>query len=508
MRLPFAVGLTALSGGLYGLCFPTASVQLLAWVVLVPFFVALRGVRLGVALGLGWVWTITAAYAVGDWFPSSVAAYYRQPLAIGIAFFFGVSSLMAAPYYMAFAAWYRAIGRGSGPWLSLLVAAAWTAAELGRSRLFTGNPWALLGYSQVGVDALVQIADVTGVYGVTFMLAVVNAALAETWLAGARSRRRASMGLVLAGAVVAIVLGYGRLRMAALAGSRGTPIEVALIQGNLDLGTQWREEFYGRNLDVYLRLTQAALEAHRPALVVWPENSLTFFLETEPHYRAAIARVLQPSSAQLLAGGPRAVGRAHPLYYNSMFLLSPDGTILGHYDKQRLVPFAEYFPIRAIDVLRRRFGRIRELTPGRPSPPLPTVAGLAGITICNEAMFPEVAAERVREGAVFFVDPAHDTWLTPKFSAQQFDIVRLRTIEQRRFLIRASTSGPSAIVDPLGRLRARSEFLARAAVVGTIEARDDVTLYGRLGDVFASLCALAALIAWGTRMFPLRRHEV
>jgi apolipoprotein N-acyltransferase len=86
--------------------------------------------------------------------------------------------------------------------------------------------------------------------------------------------------------------------------------------------------------------------------------------------------------------------------------------------------------------------------------------------ICNEAMFPEIAGERARDGAVFFLDPANDTWLTPKFSAQQFDIVRLRTVEQRRYLVRASTSGPSAIVDPVGRVDIRTQFLARTAITG------------------------------------------
>ncbi len=122
-----------------------------------------------------------------------------------------------------------------------------------------------------------------------------------------------------------------------------------------------------------------------------------------------------------------------------------------------------------------------------------------GITICNEAMFPEVAAARAREGAVFFVDPANDTWLTPEFSAQQFDIVRLRTVEQRRYLVRASTAGPSAIVDPFGRVVVRTAFETRAAIAGTIWPLSGVTPYGRMGDAFALGCGLVALAAWVAR---------
>jgi len=108
-------------------------------------------------------------------------------------------------------------------------------------------------------------------------------------------------------------------------------------------------------------------------------------------------------------------------------------------------------------------------------------------------MFPDVAAARARDGAVFFVDPAHDTWLTPKFSAQQFDIVRLRTVEARRYLVRASTSGPSAIVDPLGRVVMHTAFMVRDTLAGTIWPLTTVTPYGRIGDAFAYVCALATI---------------
>jgi apolipoprotein N-acyltransferase len=184
--MPFAaaLALTLASGWLYGLCFPTASAQLLAWVALMPFFAAIRRAGLARALLLGWVWTITAAYFVGDWFARSVATYYQQPILIGVAFFIGVSSLMAAPFYIAFAVCYRILLRFPRPIVPFLVAAAWAGTELARGRLVAGNPWALFGYSQMAMDRWVQIADVTSVYGVTFVLVAVNAALVEVVVAG------------------------------------------------------------------------------------------------------------------------------------------------------------------------------------------------------------------------------------------------------------------------------------------------------------------------------------
>src|SRR5262249_16470681 len=249
------------------------------------------------------------------------------------------------------------------------------------------------------------------------------AALVEV-LVAAGERRRALAALVAAGGLVLALLAYGKLRIAQESqespGAR--PVEVGMVQGNLDLGSQWREEFYARNLEIFLRLTHEILQESRPQVVFWPEAALTFFLEDEPRFREAIARVIVPSGAQLVLGGPRKQATSAPIYWNSIFLLSPAGQILGVYDKHRLVPFAERFPLHTVELLRRHFARVREFTPGVSSAPLATTGGPAGVMICNEAMFPEMAGERVRDGAVFFVDPANDTWLTPKFSAQQFDI--------------------------------------------------------------------------------------
>ncbi len=493
---------TLASAALYGLAFPPTAWRGLAWVALVPFLVSVRRARPLGAMGLAWLWTVGAAYAVGDWFARSVSTYYQQPVAIGIGFFAGVSSVMAAPYFIAFALAYRALARRRGPMtLPLLAAATWVTAELARTNLLTGNPWALFGYSQARVAPIVQIADVTGIYGVTFVLVAVNAALAEAWLAireTPASLRPALAGLAVAGAAVAVVLVYGgwRLRQAADTGSPtvGTTAKVAIVQGNLDLGSQWRQEFYGRNLEAYMRLTQAALEAERPDVVFWPESAMTFFLDEEPLYRAALARVLQPHGAQLIAGAPRAVGsRDAPTYYNTAFLLAADGRILGWYDKHRLLPFAEYFPLRSIALLRRRFARVREFTPGVSASLLPTPAGPAGIVICNEAVFPDIPAARVRDGAAYLVNLANDTWVSDRtFSEQLFDIVSVRAVEQRRYLVRASTSGFSAIVDPWGRPQVASEPFAQVWIAGTVRSADTVTFYCRAGDLFAGACAAVA----------------
>jgi apolipoprotein N-acyltransferase len=398
---------------------------------------------------------------------------------------------------MAFAASYRALARRFSRSLPLWTAAAWTAAELARSRLFTetsffsGNPWVLIGYSQAGFDAMVQVASITGVYGISFAVVAVNAALAELLLAvlGRRLDRSVawSLGLAVIPPLAALAFGFASLA-GADRGNAASGTRIAVVQGNVSLESRWRSDFYGRNLDTYLSLTEQALELGRPKTVFWPEAAMTFFVAREPAYRSVIARTLASGDAELVAGAPHYEGDD---YFNSTFLLSPRGALLARYDKQHLVPFAEFLPLGKIDLLRRSFGRIREFSPGDSKPPLPTRAGPAGIVTCNEAWFPEISGRRVRGGAGYLVNLTNDSWFEPNFSAQSFDMVRMRAVEQRRYLVRASTSGPSAIVDPWGRVLARSQPLEEAVLFGSIRARREPSFYGRSGDLFAGACALA-----------------
>jgi apolipoprotein N-acyltransferase len=160
---------------------------------------------------------------------------------------------------------------------------------------------------------------------------------------------------------------WGTIRMRQVTAAEPDGVPIAVVQADLDLGSQWRPEFYGRNLDAYLRLTHAALQHHpAPRLVVWPESALSFFLDDEPLYRAAIARVLGPSGAELIAGGPRTADGNAPPFHNTTFLVRADGEIAAWYDKRQLLPFAEQFPLRSGALLQRRFGRVREFTAGAP----------------------------------------------------------------------------------------------------------------------------------------------
>ncbi len=508
MRFLLALAATAISGLLYALAFPPISWKPLAWVALAPFFLALRGVGPRAALFLAWFWAVFASSLVADALPRAVETYFFQPRLQSLLFAVLVWTLTGSVYYMVFAPVYRAMARRPTAALPLLAAAAWAALELARGRLlsgsslFVGNPWALIAYSQVGSDALVQIAAVTGVYGISFCIVAVNAAVAEIgreiWVNRRLSRKLLATGVVALLPTAAALL-YGQLALRSASAEDGaSEVPVALVQGNINMGSRWRSDFYGRNLDTHMQLTWEALKDGRPRIAFWPEGALTFFLEEEPLYQRSIERLLSAADLELVVGGPSIedAEAKHLVYFNSIFLLDPRAKIRGRYDKRHLLPFAEYFPLPQVDFLRRRFERVRFFKRGEPSPPLATRAGAAGVLVCNEAMYPEVARARVLEGAEYLLSPSNDTWIQDEVWAHRmFDLVSLRAVEQRRYLVRASTSGPSAIVDPWGRVQQRSRPFERGVLVGSIRPRNSVSVYGRVGDAFILVCVASVIAA-------------
>lgn len=481
---------TIASAVIYGVAFPPQHGWMLEWIALVPWLLALRGCTAWQAIYLAWIWTMTLSLTVIPWFGASAAAYFVQPPTFGVVLLVVVPTITGAFEYAGFALIYRLAARCQGATVVLLTAAGWVAAELARTKLFFGNPWELAAYSQLDAGTIVQIADATGIYGVGFLVAATNAAVVEVVLALRRTRPWPSVlravGLVSASIVAAVTYGSWRSRVACPATDG---VVVAAVQGNVDTGTQWRPEFYGSTLETYLGLSHRALVDRRPRVLFWPENAMTFFVTDAHGFTAAIAKVLSPFEADLVAGGPTAVGTARDAYLNSAHLLRADGRLAGRYDKQYLIPFAERFPLLRSEAILERFARVREFEPGAPGPPLATRAGPVGVLICNEGLFPEPAAAHVRAGAAYLAVLANDAWTSSRqYGETALAYSRVRAIEQRRWVVRASTSGPSAIVDPCGTVVARTRTAVEDVVAAAIVPRSDLTTYAVVGDAFAWCC--------------------
>lgn len=484
---------TVLSASLHALAFPPWDFTAVAFVALVPFLAAIRGVSPRRAALLGHVWGSVAIWAVGYWVAEGIAVYYEQPLWFGILFCLVGCQILWGLYYAAFAYGARRFTAGLTPSGRVLaIGLLWTACELARARALTAEPWMLLGYSLVPHPLLLQLAAVGGVYLLSFGVILCNAAIAELVLP-ARAGTRPWGVLGFPAAVAAAMMLYAAF---------GTPerppgrdAEVAIVQGNNELESQWRIGAQGKSLEAYLRLSARSASARAADLIVWPESAVTFAPPDEPLFMETIARLARHSGAALVIGAPfRAAGPRGPVY-NSAYHVAASGEITSRYDKVRLMPFAEYFPLRFMTFLQRDFGAVDSFAPGAEGVLLQTAFGPAAVVICFEAIFPELVLARTRLGARILINLSNDIWLgNGTGQSQHLAMVVLRAVENRLWVLRATTTGISALIDPGGRIVAASELNREAVLRGTVAFAAADTFYQRHGDLFAVLCCLGALV--------------
>jgi len=484
-----AIALAIVGGVAHGLVFPGFGLWPLAFVALAPLVAAVR-LRSGLAgAGLGWIaGTIASGICVTPWLVEAARDFFGAgPLAALVAGVAATQVFGAAP--IALFGWAAArLSRLPRVGVRVLAtAAAWSATELARTALLTGNPWDLLGHALYGAPQFIQVADLGGVPAVSFVLATTGAALAEQWGPRARRDRR---GAALMGVLVfAADLGYGAWRLATVTDG-GTRLRVALVQGNLP--NAWRNDptRVDAGLRVHIDLTRAAM-ADRPDLIVWPENAVGVLLGVNERLRAAVVGVLRGGTAPLVFGGPRAEprGPGDVAFFNSAQVIAADGTALGAYDKRHLVPFAEYQPFGA--------DRPGDYTPGTASGVIATPTPV-GLLICFEAIYPALARDLVRDGATVLVNLSNDAWFARASTREQhFAAAVFRAVELRRPLVRVANAGVTAVVDAAGRVRGR--FPVDVAGAWTVEVAPSHvrTPYARWGDVFGWLAVVGALVALG-----------
>jgi len=485
----------ALSGGGLVLAFPSADMGLLAFVVLAPWLTripgqspaaaGLGGLVAGLAFFLGSLWWIAGTMVrYGD-----VPGVLAWPAAVAVLL---ALALYLSGYLALFAALLAWLGPTTGPAFVLEAAGLWVALEYVRAHLLSGFPWNLLGYSQYQNFALLPVVRLTGVYGLSFLVVAVNAALAWALRHGGVWREAArTLALATGLAVLAWLPGQWGPAVAGPA-----TVRVALIQGNIAQELKWERAGLGQILATYQRLTQAAAVESRPALIVWPETAVPFSLEADGR-REAVLAVARLARASLLVGAPhtdRATNRVH----NSAFLVDPSGSVTGRYDKVHLVPFGEYVPFRSLLFFADWFvsGGIGEFAAGQAPGLFASAAGRFGVTICYEAIFPEQVRLTFARGADFLVNITNDAWFGPTSAPyQHLAMAAVRAVENGAYVVRAANTGISAIVAPDGRIVRASGLFTREVVAGFIAPRHGTTVYTRYGDVFARGVLWAVLLA-------------
>jgi apolipoprotein N-acyltransferase len=526
----------ALSAALLELPFPLAGPlpawrAIFAWFGLVPLLWALlsetatekpRPLRRAFLLSYfcGVLWYTGNCYWVRD----VMLGYGDMPLFAPTLLLLGYSMVLGL--YFGFFGWGVMLVRKATGSTRLALAAApvlWAGLELAASRI-TSVPWDQLGYSQVDNGIVNQLAPWTGVYGIGFVLVSVNAMVAGGMLFDRCSGR---LPFGIAGSVLLMMGALG----VAIAPPKPAPTATAvLVQPNLDVAGDnlWRGPGeWDRHIAEFAKLADEQCKTYiagipqtgasngevvcppyptHPDLVVWPESPAPFE-EGDPRFQHALESIARREQAPLVAGSIGSDLSAEDgawRYYNSALVVGNDGARVGRYDKIHLVPFGEYIPFQNLLAFAHKLtGRVSAFTRGtdRKVYRLPTQDGHArryGVFICYESVFADEVREFSELGAEVLVNISDDGWYGDTSAPwQHLNMLRMRAIENRRWILRDTNNGVTAVIDPYGRVRQSIPRHQADALPAAYGFRDDITFYTAHGDVFGWLCVIFALVITG-----------
>jgi len=486
--------LSAISAILLVLAFPRFNLEYLGWISFVPLFFALeRCSNLKERFLTGYIWGLVFFFGILYWL-----VHVSVPGMIAL-----VLVLSICP---AFFCLFRP--QDNIPSI-LTVPCLWVAMEYMRSHLLSGFPWALLGQSQYLNLSLIQIADITGVYGISFMLMSVNFCIYIT-IKKFRTRFIYTFICFLI-LMLSFSYSYYRLKQQYITKS----VKIAVVQGNIPQEKKWDPRYEKFIVDVYEQLTVMSRKDD-PMLVIWPETSFPGFIEenTDMSYRvkALAARI----GAYLLVGSVREFSEK---LYNSAFLISPEGAITDTYDKIHLVPFGEYIPLEKYMPWFRNlvdkpiggseFGstfkvfRIKTETVARFDDSIVRDVRFLkfGVLVCFEDIFPGIARRFVKDGAEFMVNITNDAWFGNTAAPyQHMQSSVFRAIENRVPVVRAANTGVSCFINQKGQIisyvmdNGKETFIEGYNVSG-ISPLYQRTVYTMFGDVFVYLCIVLMLVA-------------
>jgi apolipoprotein N-acyltransferase len=379
---------------------------------------------------------------------------------------------------------------------AVALALAWTALDWARALWPVGGfTWGALAYTQHGDRLLLPLASVTGMWGVTFVVALANGLVL-----GALARLgKPRQAVALAGVALAAVALPG---LVPVPEATGRPIDVAVVQGNvpreLALDRQLQTEAVALN---HIGLHQS-LAGDPPDLAVWPENSLA----DDPARNRVLGEAVERSVRAV--GAPTVVGAVSPAgdgrLFNQAILYSGSGEIVGRYSKQHLVPGGEYIPFEPVLGWTQRYRRGNAvLAPGTGVKLFRVGGTTVGTPICFENVFPDLFRRFVAEGAELVVLTTNDSsFLESEASREHVIISQIRAVETGRWVVQAAISGESAIIDPAGRVVARTGLFEQRILRAEVPTSSARTLYTRFGDWFAWLAGVivaGALVAGWVR---------
>jgi apolipoprotein N-acyltransferase len=508
--------LVLLSAGLQIVIFPLPNLYWFSWIAVAPLIVAIlrarapetlqldgqarllpatpwQGFVLGYVCGILWFagtcyWIFDTMHRYGGLpIPAAVLALILFCMYVGL--YHGMFGLL-----LAVAAGSKPAASGASIRRALVAAPfLWVAVELARTRI-TAFPWELLGYSQTGNFALTRIATLTGVYGLSFEIVLVNSVFAAAFLAAKEQRKR----LLVAACGAVVILQTGQWLAPPPVATDHTAL---LVQPNIPIqeGAMWTKEYFQDTLRDLMATSlhpPGQKEGRRYDLIVWPESPSPFYTN-DPLFRGAVDEMARQSGSWVVAGSIGITPVMHSggqssQIFNSAGLVSPQGEWVGRYDKVHLVPFGEYLPFPQVFAFAGGLTKeVGEFQRGASRTPLEAGSQRIGMSICYESIFPDEVRQLALRGAQVLVNISNDGWYGDSGAwKQHLQQTQMRAIENGRWLLAGTNTGMTASIDPYGRIVAATPRKVRTALAAPYALSSGTTFYTRHGDWLAYLCAI------------------
>jgi apolipoprotein N-acyltransferase len=488
------VFLVVLSGAVSALAFPKFNLAFFSWISLIPLFFVLPKKTSGQGFLLGWMAGFSYYAVLLYWIPAVPSHYGGLSIPISILIYLGFMCVLGLTW-AAFSLCFTKIHK-SFPILSFfLVPFLWVSFEHIITHILTGFPWGLLGYGQYKNLYFIQMATITGITGLSFILVLFQSLFVLSIKIGKRAPFFAALTLVL----LIHVSGYVSIKDIP---EQENSFSAAVIQGNVSSDIQWGhlsfeeiESLFNQHLNLS---RDAALNNND--LVIWPEFSVPLCFGCSygiyQEFKNRLYRFVRETGCTLLLGtNEKTETGGETEYFNTALCLKPDFS-QSQYHKIHLVPFGEYTPYKQIfSFISSVTHAIGDITPGDQFTLHKHEGNRFGSPICYEIIFPDLVRKFTKKGANFLVTITNDGWYGRSSAPyQHFSMAVLRAVENRRYLLRAATTGVSGIIDPYGRILSRSELMIQTFLYNTITPMHETTMYTKHGDVLPYISLTLTII--------------
>jgi len=502
MLMKQRIGLVLISALFLTAAFPAIGWSLFAWIALIPFFYALRGLDFWQGFSLGSLLGLIHFCGILYWIGYPVTKYAHMSIFLAMGAVFLLSFILSIFIGVFGVAIVSVINRPALFYFGTPV--FFLAVEYARSTFFSGFPWALLGASQYNQSLILQTADLFGVWGITFLLVLGNAAIflmIESFRFYSRLKKQHEKSIFVLIFIFPLLLaaviyyGHGRLLNIEKRSYESNHVRAAILQGNILPSLKWDTARRNQTMDKYIKLALTPT-AQSADLIVLPETALAFQLVQEETSWSYMRAHIFPTKSWFVVGAPYSKeDKEITRYFNSAFLINPQGRIVDRYDKAHLVPFGEYSPAVPFGG-RVALPGLGDFTPGEAGQILKTDKMILGPQICYEVIFPKYSRLTSQNGANILVNLTEDGWYGKTSGPyQHFSLTVLRAVENRRALIRAANTGFSGFVLPSGKVLTKSKLYEEAVLVADLPILKEKTVYQTIGDLLPQTC-LVLLTIW------------